>query len=492
VVGFVGGPVILGESHDLGDIGGTSEADIQRALRSLAGAGGWDAAEYGITAERAAAMVRAADTPANRARVVEELRRRAIRRAGLDVSTGRVAVMTAGEAARQALWHRLGVQVRDAVSSDQAITLASLNWTVEKVPTAYTWAGQAHEMGDVFALVRSDTGTHLCTVGSRYQVIQNAEAFRFMDAVLAEHGAQYKTAGAIYGVAKVWLQVSLPETSFTLAGNDRVEATALFTNPHDGSGVARCIPTSDRAVSANTLRVAVGKAERGLSVRHTGSIRGKLDDARRALGIAVKGFEQFREQAEVLRATRVPDQRAYVHGVLDEVLEITQAKAKLGAERLADADLLAGIIEGQEARDRLVKSYARKIEERGNVLDDILNRYEQEWTGLGGARGTAWAALNAVEGWGGRRSCPSGGTMSRHLDIFGRAHQRPGAARPPSWTGDLFEGAAWLWAAEAWVRENGLAVVGWTFARWVKAGGRWQAVAWDERLGAWDIRPEGG
>jgi hypothetical protein len=249
-----GGPKVVGEDHDPGNIGGVSESDVRSALRSLAGPGGWDAAEYGITAEQAAQALRAADTPENRARVVEELRQRA----GLDVSTGKVAVMAAGEAARKALWHRLGVQVRDAVSSDQAIALASLNWRVEKVPTSYQWNGESRKMGDVFALVRSDTGAHLGTVGNRYQVIQNAEAFRFMDAVLAEHGAKYETAGAIYGGAKVWLQVSLPQAAFTLAGNDRVEATALFTNPQDGSGVARCIPTSDRVVCANTLRVAVG------------------------------------------------------------------------------------------------------------------------------------------------------------------------------------------------------------------------------------------
>jgi phage/plasmid-like protein (TIGR03299 family) len=329
--------------------------------------------------------------------VVDQLRQRAVRRAGLDVSTGQVAVMVAGEVARKALWHRLGVQVRDAVSSEQAITLASLNWRVEKVPTSYQWGDKVYPMGDVFALVRSDIGAHLGTVGSRYQVIQNAEAFRFMDAVLAEHGAKYETAGAIHGGAKVWLQVTLPEAAFTLAGNDRVEATALFTNPHDGSGVARCIPTSDRVVCANTLRVATTKAgEKGLKIRHTGSIKGKLDDARRALGIAVKGFEQFREQAEALRATRVPDHRQYVHGVLDGVLELTQAQARMGAEKLADADALTAMLDTHEARQRLVKSYQRKIEERGSILDDILNRYEQERTGLGGARGSAWAALNAV------------------------------------------------------------------------------------------------
>ncbi len=184
--------------------------------------------------------------------------------------------MVAGEATRKALWHRLGVQVRDAVSSADAINLASLNWRVEKVPTSYQWNGEARDMGDVFALVRSDTGAPLGTVGNRYQVIQTAEAVRFMDAVLAEHGARYETAGAIYGGAKVWLQVSLPEAAFTLAGNDRLEATALFTNPHDGSGVARYIPTSDRVVCANTLRVRPGRprtpgSRSATRVRSTGS-----------------------------------------------------------------------------------------------------------------------------------------------------------------------------------------------------------------------------
>ncbi|HVK14351.1 MAG TPA: hypothetical protein VM597_36760 [Gemmataceae bacterium] len=57
-----GGPVIVGQDHDLANIGGTFEPDIQRALRSLASPRGWDAAEYGITAEQAAAMVRAYST----------------------------------------------------------------------------------------------------------------------------------------------------------------------------------------------------------------------------------------------------------------------------------------------------------------------------------------------------------------------------------------------------------------------------------------------
>jgi hypothetical protein len=110
----------------------------------------------------------------------------------------------------------------------------------------------------------------------------------------------------------------------------------------------------------------------------------------------VKGFETFKEQADTLRATPVPDPRGYFDGMLDAVLDLTAARAKLGAERLADADILAGIINGQEAKQRAVKSYQRAIDDRGAALADILDRHERERSGLGGARGTAWGALNAV------------------------------------------------------------------------------------------------
>ena len=99
----------------------------------------------------------------------------------------------------------------------------------------------------------------------------------------------------------------------------------------------------------------------------------------------MKGFQAFKDQAETLRATRVPDHRAYFGGVLNAVLDVTAARAKLGAERLADADILAGIIAGQEAKERAVKSYQRAISERTDYLGDILQRYENERNRIGGA-----------------------------------------------------------------------------------------------------------
>ena len=42
------------------------------------------------------------------------------------------------------------------------------------------------------------------------------------------------------------------------------------------------------------------------------------------------------------------------------------------------------------------KSFQRKIERRGEILEDIIMRYESATNGVAGMRGTAWASLNAV------------------------------------------------------------------------------------------------
>jgi NADPH-dependent glutamate synthase beta subunit-like oxidoreductase len=61
------------------------------------------------------------------------------------------------------------------------------------------------------------------------------------------------------------------------------------------------------------------------------------------------------------------------------------------------ADVLAAAIAKTQAQqDLLAKSFEKKIERRGEILADIIERYEGEKCGVGSIRGTAWAAWNAV------------------------------------------------------------------------------------------------
>jgi phage/plasmid-like protein (TIGR03299 family) len=307
----------------------------------------------------------------------------------LATANGKISLMVAGDAP----WHKLGVNVSITVNSADAIRLASLGWTVSKTELFYTDAtGTKRKAPGVFGIVRDDTGEMLGDVGTMTRPIQNAEGFEFLDAVIGEFGARYETAGAIYGGKKVWMQVHLPKQAFAVAGGkDKVEPYAIFMNPHDGSGSAQCFALATRVVCANTYRVAAGSRKGGITIPHFGDVKAKIASAQEALGLAVKGFEDFAEKSKVLAKTPVGNVTHYANDVLDAVLEMTAADAA------KETDLWAAVMRATEA-DRVLaeRSFEQKAKARKSILDDVLERYESEKCGIGGIRGTAWAAFQAV------------------------------------------------------------------------------------------------
>lgn len=328
-----------------------------------------------------------AQLPAHhRVKIETAMKDAAIRRASLDTTGGKVAVMVAGEPA----WHRLGVNVESAVNSRQAIDLSGLNWQMSKRPLSVQLANGTYQEIDSFAVVRDDSEAVLGVVGGRYKIIQNAQAFEFLDTVLDEFGAKYHTAGSLYGGAKVWMQAELPKQSFEVVRGDEVQAFATWTNTNDGSGRAWCYPTTNRIVCANTFRTASKERSKGLGIRHVGDVRASINDARTALGVAVREIEDFKEHAEVM--VREPiDAPAFFKDLLDAILEISQVEANAGADVLA-ASLRVSEIERELARKRI----QRQIEHREALLNDMIERYDSERCGVGGIRGTKWAAFNAV------------------------------------------------------------------------------------------------
>ena len=312
----------------------------------------------------------------------------AIKRAGLDTSNGRVNVMVAvGPDGERMPWHVLGVFVREAQESKSAMRLSGTDWTVEKVPATYSWRDATFASKETFLLIRQDTGKELGSVGNVYKPIQNSEGFAFVDDVLREHGARYETAGSIRGGRTVWLQALMPKVAEPQRG-DVVQSYVFFTLSHDGTAANKCLPTTERVVCANTHRLALNSGVgKGISISHTGDIKKKIGAARDALGLAAAGFSEFGQQAEAMVAARLP-LVPYANEVLDACLEVTQADCEKGADLLARA-----VAKTQADYDLRVKAFERQIVRRGQVLDDILERYE---TDRCKPAGSAWAAYNAV------------------------------------------------------------------------------------------------
>ena len=102
---------------------------------------------------------------------------------------------------REKPWHGLGTRVEEAPTSENALILAGLNWTVEQ-ENVYTDFGEI--IPGYRANIRSTDRRVLGVVTDRYKVVQNAEAFAFTDELLGK-GVRYETAGSLQDGRKVWL-----------------------------------------------------------------------------------------------------------------------------------------------------------------------------------------------------------------------------------------------------------------------------------------------
>jgi phage/plasmid-like protein (TIGR03299 family) len=189
-------------------------------------------------------------------------------------------------------WHKLGTMVNNALSWQECIKLAQLDFEVKKFPLYRenpfynTDKNNKHDSWNSFfvpsyAIVRMDkndiTG-YLGTVGEKYAPIQNKYMFEFVDSLLENiNGAHYESAGVLKNGEQVWCLARVPY-DFFVGKNDLHRTYLLFQSSHDGSMSSTCKLTTVRVVCNNTLTEALNeKSFNRVKVKHTKNGQNKLD-----------------------------------------------------------------------------------------------------------------------------------------------------------------------------------------------------------------------
>jgi len=262
-------------------------------------------------------------------------------------------------------WHGLGEFCGDEpLTSEEAIIKAGLDWEVSKVPL---WACHESEedMSPIHThmAIRRDTDHEvLGVVGTRYQPVQNREAFQFMDALVEAGEMKYHTAGSLRNGQRIFLLGKIGSSE--VVPNDKVDHFLFLYNTHDGSGALRCLFTQVRVVCANTARLALsaGKKE-GVYLKHTANIKDRLEEARKILGIARNEFDAF-----------------------DEFMK-SMSSIGMNAE-MVDTYLNSLIPDNEEAERN-----TRTENQRGELLNLFENGVGMDIKGVGG---TMWGAYSAT------------------------------------------------------------------------------------------------
>lgn len=261
---------------------------------------------------------------------------------------------------REVPWHQLAncTILDDAPDSETALIKSGLNSAVDKRPLQL--ASGAPVPG-YWATVRATDEKVLGVVRGRYQILQNREAFAWTDALLRNYGVVYETAGSLFGGKQIWLLARMPE-SLRLLG-DEVQTYVLLTNRHDGLGAVTAAVVPVRVVCQNTLNLALSRAHRTWTTRHTGSMTAKLEEAQRTLELTTRYTAELQNMAESLAKINIPT-NAW-QGIVQELLPISDNVPSVGV--------------------------VRRIEERRQELYDGILAPD-----LDNFRWTGWGAINAV------------------------------------------------------------------------------------------------
>jgi phage/plasmid-like protein (TIGR03299 family) len=189
-------------------------------------------------------------------------------------------------------WHRLGLHLQNPATAQEAIEAAQLDFKVQLKPVKTTINRKQKIVPNTFATVRTDTQEVLGVVGSRYEPIQNKDAFAFFDSLVGSDEAMFHTAGVLGKGERIWILAKLPDY-IRVGKNDMVEKYLLLTNSHDGSAVVRAKLTPIRVVCSNTLSVALQGAEQEVRIRHTPNAINKLEEAHKLLGLTNTLYDQL-------------------------------------------------------------------------------------------------------------------------------------------------------------------------------------------------------
>lgn len=222
---------------------------------------------------------------------------------------------------RKATWSGLGTNVSNATNSKEVLEEAGLNWNVYQRDMI---SMDGIPIDGYKANIRDTDDVVLGVVTDKYKVVQNEEAFRFTEDLLGE-GVRYEKAGAIQGGRKTWILAKMPY-KYQMLG-DWVEPYLVFYNSHDGSGSIKVAITPIRVMCQNTLNLALRKASRSWSTKHTGDIHLRLEDAKDTLLKAHNYMEELNNEMTNLSRIRLNDQA--VEAFIDELIPISDKASTL-------------------------------------------------------------------------------------------------------------------------------------------------------------------
>lgn len=218
---------------------------------------------------------------------------------------------TDGQKTRKAFVEAFGNNLDGITSLDAALKLSGLNFEVEKVPMydMIKKPGQPPRFSVIpghFNIRRKDNDELIgFNVSETYSLFQNHEAFEFLDSLVAE-GGKFVNAGMFGGSnrkghekpnSKMMICMEAPRMSIL---GDSYAPYMLFRNGFDMNASLTCAFVNLRVFCSNAINRALKEATSSISIRHSKTMRDRIEMAHMILSSNLKYMEAFSAQAELM------------------------------------------------------------------------------------------------------------------------------------------------------------------------------------------------
>ena len=197
---------------------------------------------------------------------------------------------------RTTTWSGVGTDVSEKTSVDAILQKAGLDYTVTKEPV---YLRDGILVPSRIATIKSETREPIGLVSDRYEIYQNADAFKFLEEI---PDIQFVRAGETYN-GMVYIIGKLPTLKVL---DDEFTPYVIFQTSHNGWFSLRATICPLRIVCQNQFAMSFKNMTNTISIQHSKRLEGRIMEAQQLLkdtAIYMQGFTNTAEELALLKIT---------------------------------------------------------------------------------------------------------------------------------------------------------------------------------------------
>lgn len=305
---------------------------------------------------------------------------------GLEEKKGKKSFVYTGENPWWGVGNRLP---KEEMTSERVIIESGMDYNVELGKIFTNFAPKGNETGstinlnsfkevkEYFATYRTDTNDIFSIVGDRYNIIQNVDAFNFIDEIVGRKEAIYETAGVLFNGSRSFISCKLPSYIHVKGSNDIIENYFIVINDFTGKKPLYALFSPIRPVCYNTVNAALKNCENKKVIRHTANALDRMKEAAELMGV-YNDYMQVLESTFNKMADKKIDVRDFVYSVF---LSATELKAVNANNKSLDVDEVST--------------------KKTNIINGVIDYYNTDSFGqdMPICKGTLYGAYQAVTGY---------------------------------------------------------------------------------------------